>query len=423
MGDYTNLSIELDLIGHRRRVGLPDAADRPADDPRPDGDPRQRCRSASRAATSPARPARRCSRHAESLAELREECKKPKNRDKDVCKQLNDLPGGPAADAAAGCRPACPPACPAWAVRGYGRDRAWSAQGPTMRQLIAALRPRPREPPRPRDGGPMITRRTKIQLMVFVLITLLGVSYVGARYARLDRLVVDDSYTVVAHFPDSGGIFAGAEVTYRGVAGRPGRAGWSSPTRASTSTSTIDNDLRRDPGRQDRGGRQPLGRRRAVRRDPAAGRRRAVPRPRTPRSPRRTPGSRSRPRSCSATSPTRSSRSTRTRCGRRVTELGKAFGGTGEDLQTIIDTGNSFIEAANENFDITTALIRDSNTVLHGPDRLGERDPRPSPATSSLFSGTLAGADEDLRRSSTTARPRPTSCAPSSRTTRSSSAS
>ena len=53
--------------------------------------------------------------------------------------------------------------------------------------------------------------------MVFVLITLLGVTYVGARYARLDRLVFDDAYTVVAHFPDSGGIFAGAEVSYRGV--------------------------------------------------------------------------------------------------------------------------------------------------------------------------------------------------------------
>ena len=63
----------------------------------------------------------------------------------------------------------------------------------------------------------MITGRTKIQLLVFVLITLIGVTYVGARYARLDRLVVDDSYTVVAHFAESGGIFAGGEVTYRGV--------------------------------------------------------------------------------------------------------------------------------------------------------------------------------------------------------------
>ena len=53
--------------------------------------------------------------------------------------------------------------------------------------------------------------------MVFVVITLLGVSFVGARYARLDRLFFDDTYTVVAHFTDSGGIFAGGEVTYRGV--------------------------------------------------------------------------------------------------------------------------------------------------------------------------------------------------------------
>jgi len=63
----------------------------------------------------------------------------------------------------------------------------------------------------------MITKRTKIQLVIFVVITLLGVSFVGAKYAQLDRLVLDDSYTVAAHFPDSGGIFAGAEVTYRGV--------------------------------------------------------------------------------------------------------------------------------------------------------------------------------------------------------------
>ncbi len=63
----------------------------------------------------------------------------------------------------------------------------------------------------------MITRRTKIQLVIFVIITLVGVSYVGARYARLDRIVVDDAYTVIAHFPDSGGAFAGGEVTYRGV--------------------------------------------------------------------------------------------------------------------------------------------------------------------------------------------------------------
>ena len=52
---------------------------------------------------------------------------------------------------------------------------------------------------------------------MFAIITLVGVSYVGARYARLDRAFVDQSYTVVAHFAESGGSFAGSEVTYRGV--------------------------------------------------------------------------------------------------------------------------------------------------------------------------------------------------------------
>ena len=35
----------------------------------------------------------------------------------------------------------------------------------------------------------MITRRTKIQLMIFVVITLVGVTFVGARYAQLDRVL------------------------------------------------------------------------------------------------------------------------------------------------------------------------------------------------------------------------------------------
>src|ERR1044071_1859148 len=63
----------------------------------------------------------------------------------------------------------------------------------------------------------MITSRTKKQLVVFVIITLLGVTFVGGRYARLDRLFYDSTYTVNAHFAQSGGIFTGAEVTYRGV--------------------------------------------------------------------------------------------------------------------------------------------------------------------------------------------------------------
>ena len=63
----------------------------------------------------------------------------------------------------------------------------------------------------------MILRRTKIQLAIFALITLLGVSFVGAKYAQLNRLFYSTSYTVVARFQDSGGMYAGGLVSYRGV--------------------------------------------------------------------------------------------------------------------------------------------------------------------------------------------------------------
>ncbi|MFC6159015.1 MCE family protein [Kribbella jiaozuonensis] len=62
----------------------------------------------------------------------------------------------------------------------------------------------------------MITRAVRIQLMVFLLITVVGVAFVGAKYAQVDKLIVDTDYTVSASFAESGGIFSGAEVSYRG---------------------------------------------------------------------------------------------------------------------------------------------------------------------------------------------------------------
>ena len=80
-----------------------------------------------------------------------------------------------------------------------------------------------------------------------------------------------------------------------------------------------------------------------------------------------------------------------------VDELGQAFAGTGEDLQQIIDTGNSFIEEANANFDVTTALIRDSNTVLSTQVRSASAI-RNFASQLSLFSSSLAGSDPALRQ-------------------------
>jgi phospholipid/cholesterol/gamma-HCH transport system substrate-binding protein len=61
----------------------------------------------------------------------------------------------------------------------------------------------------------MIRRTVKIQLAVFVGIFFLGIMYAGFSLVGLDA--VRRPYTVRADFARSGGIFTGAEVTYRGV--------------------------------------------------------------------------------------------------------------------------------------------------------------------------------------------------------------
>src|SRR5438132_13760340 len=64
----------------------------------------------------------------------------------------------------------------------------------------------------------MLRRSTKIQLILFVVITLLGVSYVSAQEVGPAKYVTGgNGCTIRADFPDSGGIFSNAEVTYRGV--------------------------------------------------------------------------------------------------------------------------------------------------------------------------------------------------------------
>lgn len=63
----------------------------------------------------------------------------------------------------------------------------------------------------------MITRSIKVQLVAFLLLTVLGVGYVGFRYAGFGDVVGTTTYPVTMRLADSGGIFSGADVTYRGV--------------------------------------------------------------------------------------------------------------------------------------------------------------------------------------------------------------
>jgi phospholipid/cholesterol/gamma-HCH transport system substrate-binding protein len=240
----------------------------------------------------------------------------------------------------------------------------------------------------------VITTRTRVQLLVFAVITLLGVTFVGARYANLDKAFYDDNYTVTVHLADSGGIFSGGQVTYRGVnVGTVHKLVLTDD--GVNAVLDIDNSYDEIPAET-----------RAV-----VGNRSAVGEQYVDLQPQRKAGPYLHNGSVIDQKDTELPIATDTLLTHlsetvesvnkddlktTVDELGAAFGGTGQDLQRIIDTGNSFIQAANDNFDTTTALIRDSNTVLHGQVD-SESAIRNFSRQLQAFSTVLAGADPDLR--------------------------
>jgi phospholipid/cholesterol/gamma-HCH transport system substrate-binding protein len=69
----------------------------------------------------------------------------------------------------------------------------------------------------------VINRMVRLQLLAFVVVTVLGVGYVSVHYLDAGELLGRGPYPVTLQLTDSGGIFTGADVTYRGVSvGRVG---------------------------------------------------------------------------------------------------------------------------------------------------------------------------------------------------------
>lgn len=240
----------------------------------------------------------------------------------------------------------------------------------------------------------MITRRTRIQLAIFVAITLLGVSFVGFKYARLNQLFYKSGYTVVAHFADSGGIYQGGEVSYRGV-----KIGQVGPLKLTKDGVDVELDIDKKWDKIPSKTLAVVGNRSAV------GEQYVELQPQTDDHPylhdgsqiarpdTRTPLPTQKLLADAATTVNSVDKQSLTTV---VHELGEAFGGTGQDLQTILDTSTDFINAADQNFDVTTALLNDGNTVLKGQVD-SESAIKGFANDLSLFSATLAGHDKDLR--------------------------
>jgi phospholipid/cholesterol/gamma-HCH transport system substrate-binding protein len=239
----------------------------------------------------------------------------------------------------------------------------------------------------------VISSRTKKQLLVFVFITLVGVSYVGARYARLDKLVYDSAYQVNAQFAQSGGIFTGAEVTYRGV-----KVGQVSDMRLTRDGVDVVLSI-------DKGHKIPADTLALVGNKSAVGEQYVDLEPRTDKGPYLkddstiTTANTQVPISTTQilTSVDRFVNSVpNDKLRTVVSELGAGFKDSGDDIGQIIDTSNAFIQAADQNFEVTTALIKSSNTVLRTQSDKGSAI-RSFARDLSLFSGVLADNDAALR--------------------------
>jgi phospholipid/cholesterol/gamma-HCH transport system substrate-binding protein len=239
----------------------------------------------------------------------------------------------------------------------------------------------------------MVTRGVRIQLVAFLALALVAVSVLSARYVGLFDKVAGGSYVVTADFGDSGGIFTGAEVTYRGV-----------------TVGKVDRLRLTDGGvlvdlRMHRGSQVPRDTLAVVENRSAVGEQYVDLQPRTSARPYLTGGSRiARP---DTRTPTRVDtvlldvdrlvRSVdRDDLSTTVDELGKTFADGGTDLQRLIDAGDALTRSASEALPETTRLIQDGKPVLDTQKASGS-DIRSFAADLDDLSGQLRTSDSDLR--------------------------
>src|ERR1700757_3586491 len=67
------------------------------------------------------------------------------------------------------------------------------------------------------EGDPILTPLIRIQLVIFVVLTLLALGVLGLYFLRLPAHFGIGRYTLYADLPASGGLYKTANVTYRGI--------------------------------------------------------------------------------------------------------------------------------------------------------------------------------------------------------------
>jgi len=241
----------------------------------------------------------------------------------------------------------------------------------------------------------MLTRRVRLQLIAFVVIAVVAVVYALFRFTDLGKVFGAEGYTVRMDLNESGGIFTNAEVTYRGY--NVGRVGEIRLTHEG-----LQVDLNIDPDAPD----IPADLDAIVANRSAVGEQYVDLRPRADSGPylsgesliaadrTKTPVATDAVirdlDSLASSVPTESLRTL-------VDELDRAFSGTGDDLQVLLDTTSEFTRTATDHLPQTIALINDGGTVLD-TQAAQTGNIKSFASDLNLLAQQLRKSDPDLRR-------------------------
>lgn len=238
----------------------------------------------------------------------------------------------------------------------------------------------------------MIQTRVKVQLAVFLLMSVLGMAYTAVKYVGVRP--PGATYTIYADFANSGGIFSNAEVLERGVP--IGRVGELTLRPEGVRVALVIDSKWKIPGDTDA----------VVANLSAVGEQYVDLRPRTADGPTLKAG---------AVIPTSRTRVPveiskilldldrfvrsvdRDKLGVVLSELGTAFDGTAPDLRRLIQEGDKLTLAATAALPETKALIADGKTVLDTQKAVGG-DLRTFSTNLALLAQQLVDSDPDLRK-------------------------
>ncbi|MCD2189478.1 MCE family protein [Actinomycetospora soli] len=240
-----------------------------------------------------------------------------------------------------------------------------------------------------------MTKQIRNLLIIFVILSVVGIGYISFRYVGADSLIGLGPYTVRVEMKDSGGIFPKASVSYRGV--EIGKVGDMRVTPGGLETELeIENDAPEVPANaiavianRSAVGEQYVDLQPTRDGGPYFQDGDVIPVDRV-RTPTQVDGLLANLNSLATSVPLPELRTT-------VDELYTAFDRTGPDLQRLLDSSNALVGDAIRNLPQTRQLLADGRVVLNTQASLGPQILSFS-RDLNLFTAQLKADDPNLRR-------------------------